>query len=70
MPEYYEIIKNPMDLTTIKKLVNNKEIITLSDLFKYINIIWYNCMEYNSEGSDIYEAAETLAEYTKEIMKV
>lgn len=37
-PDYFEFVKNPMDLGTLTKLVNSHQVVTLDD-FK-VNISW------------------------------
>jgi hypothetical protein len=68
---YKEMIKNPMDLGTIRdKLVNGAYVEHLSAsgewdevtlaVLKDIELVWHNCFTFNREGSAIYRMAEVL----------
>jgi hypothetical protein len=67
-PEYYEFIKTPMDLSTLKKKLS--EYNSLEEALSDLNLIWENCMNFNQEGSEIYTTAATLAEETATLIEV
>ncbi|KAK8824424.1 hypothetical protein WA577_006821 [Blastocystis sp. JDR] len=58
--DYLEIIKNPMDLTTVK--VDNKcETKQYQDVFDFaydMRLIWRNCIAYNQDGCVVVDIAK------------
>jgi histone acetyltransferase len=69
-PDYYSIIQNPMDLSTISErhkqgdYYRNKDMM-MSDLL----LIVKNCKQYNAEGTEFFEAAENLERQVYELFK-
>ncbi|WVR05165.1 hypothetical protein IAU60_002177 [Kwoniella sp. DSM 27419] len=59
-PDYYDVIKKPMDLTTILKNVKGRKYKTKDELARDLNLIWDNCYEYNSSDSHPLRAAARL----------
>lgn len=58
VPDYYTIIKNPIDLKTIQGKLSsykNKE-----DLKKDLDLMIQNCFTYNMPGSDVYDCGVKL----------
>jgi Bromodomain/Bromodomain extra-terminal - transcription regulation len=58
--DYPKLIKNPMDLGTIKDKLKKKGYKTLRQLNDDVNLVWTNCMTYNQDGSDFYKLADSL----------
>ena len=48
-----------MDLTTLKQKIPSYG--SVEELIHDFRLIWSNCKKFNSEGSDIYNAAEELS---------
>ena len=67
-PEYYEIIKNPRDLSTIKEQLNKYE--TVEECLADLRLVWANCRLFNSEGSDIADTADALGAELEEMVEV
>ena len=65
IPEYPEIIKNPMDLGTIKEKLENDEYSDINQIVNDFDLIWENCFTFNKVGSDIYKSAQ----YCKKLFK-
>ena len=66
MHDYPEIVKRPMDFSTIKKsLQKGGKYETYEDLFADVQLIWDNCKTYNIQGSDIYKQAEYMEKVSK-----
>merc|ERR1712146_259596 len=61
-PEYYHIIKNPIDLNTIRKSILKRHYLTIREYYDDMLLLFANAMVYNEPGSSIYEAAETMKE--------
>ncbi|XP_004841337.1 bromodomain testis-specific protein isoform X2 [Heterocephalus glaber] len=60
LPDYYTIIKNPMDLNTIKKRLENKYYGTASECIEDFNVMFSNCYLYNKPGDDVVLMAQAL----------
>lgn len=55
VPDYYEVIKNPMDFSKIKSKLNLGDYQTNEQMMKDIQLVFYNCDLYNLSNSDIYK---------------
>ncbi|XP_020488660.2 bromodomain testis-specific protein isoform X2 [Labrus bergylta] len=60
LPDYYTIIKNPMDLSTIKKRLQNNYYWQGLDCIKDFNTMFTNCYVYNKPEDDIVFMAQSL----------
>uniref|UniRef100_T1ITD1 Very low-density lipoprotein receptor n=1 Tax=Strigamia maritima TaxID=126957 RepID=T1ITD1_STRMM len=55
LPDYYDLIKKPVDFKKIKQRIKEHKYRTLDDLEKDIMLLCKNAQTYNVEGSLIYE---------------
>jgi SWI/SNF-related matrix-associated actin-dependent regulator of chromatin subfamily A protein 2/4 len=55
LPDYYEIIKKPIDLKRIQQRIKDGKYSSLNDLQADMELMCGNTQEYNIEGSLIYE---------------
>ncbi|MEQ2232328.1 hypothetical protein ILYODFUR_010036 [Ilyodon furcidens] len=55
LPEYYELIRKPVDFKKIKERVRNHKYRSLGDLEKDVMLLCQNAQTFNLEGSQIYE---------------
>ncbi|XP_051752640.1 bromodomain testis-specific protein isoform X2 [Ctenopharyngodon idella] len=60
LPDYYAIIKNPMDLSTIKKRLENNYYWKAMECVEDFNTMFTNCYVYNRPGDDIVKMAQML----------
>uniref|UniRef100_A0A3P8VKN0 Bromodomain-containing protein 2 n=1 Tax=Cynoglossus semilaevis TaxID=244447 RepID=A0A3P8VKN0_CYNSE len=60
LPDYYTIIKNPMDLGTIKKRLLNNYYYEAHECLRDFNTMFTNCYMYNQPADDIVFMAQTL----------
>uniref|UniRef100_A0A2L2YDA5 Bromodomain-containing protein 2 n=1 Tax=Parasteatoda tepidariorum TaxID=114398 RepID=A0A2L2YDA5_PARTP len=60
IPDYHKIIKNPMDLGTVKKRLDNYYYYSSSECIQDINTMFMNCYVYNKPGEDVVLMAQTL----------
>uniref|UniRef100_A0A672JTS8 Bromodomain testis-specific protein-like n=1 Tax=Sinocyclocheilus grahami TaxID=75366 RepID=A0A672JTS8_SINGR len=60
LPDYYAIIKNPMDLSTIKKRLENNYYWKAMECIEDFNNMFTNCYVYNRPGDDIVLMAQDL----------
>ncbi|XP_061657565.1 probable global transcription activator SNF2L2 [Syngnathoides biaculeatus] len=54
-PEYYELIRKPVDFRRIRERVRNHKYRSVGDLEKDVFLLCHNAQTYNLEGSQIYE---------------
>jgi SWI/SNF-related matrix-associated actin-dependent regulator of chromatin subfamily A protein 2/4 len=55
LPDYYEQIKRPVDVSKIRNRIRAEKYRSLDDLEKDINTMCKNAQQYNIEGSLIFE---------------
>uniref|UniRef100_A0A8C1B7W5 SWI/SNF related BAF chromatin remodeling complex subunit ATPase 4a n=1 Tax=Cyprinus carpio carpio TaxID=630221 RepID=A0A8C1B7W5_CYPCA len=55
LPEYYELIRKPVDFRKIKERIRSHKYRTLNDLEKDVMLLCQNAQTFNLEGSQIYE---------------
>ncbi|NXA99632.1 BRDT protein, partial [Cnemophilus loriae] len=60
LPDYYTIIKKPMDLGTIKKRLEHNYYTKASECIEDFKTMFWNCYMYNKPGDDIVFMAEEL----------
>ena len=60
--DYPQVVKQPMDLGTVKKKIENGSYSLVQDCANDIRLIWKNCMTYNADGSEFYLLAEGFGE--------
>jgi len=61
LDDYPKIVKNPMDLGTIKRNLEAGKYKDSNDVANDIRLVWSNCMAYNQDGSEIYHLADSFA---------
>ncbi|XP_051960952.1 bromodomain-containing protein 3-like isoform X5 [Xyrauchen texanus] len=60
LPDYHKIIKNPMDMGTIKKRLENVYYWSASECMQDFNTMFTNCYIYNKPTDDIVLMAQAL----------
>ena len=60
LPDYFEVIKKPMDLGTIHKKLDNGAYHSIEAFSKDVNLTFDNAMAYNDEGTVVYDMAKEL----------
>lgn len=63
VPDYYDVIRNPMDLSTIRNKVHKFGYEAPVQLLDDVRLIFTNCIEYNTRNTPEYKAGQTLARY-------
>ncbi|XP_059484589.1 bromodomain-containing protein 2 isoform X2 [Neocloeon triangulifer] len=60
LPDYYKIIKVPMDMGTVKKRLENNYYYSAKDCINDMNTMFTNCYVYNKPTEDVVLMAKTL----------
>lgn len=64
--EYCQLIRHPMDIGTVKqKMQTNAYNGDMSLFIEDVERIFDNCREFNEQGTEIYNSANTLTEFFK-----
>uniref|UniRef100_A0AAR5PPQ8 Nucleosome-remodeling factor subunit NURF301 n=1 Tax=Dendroctonus ponderosae TaxID=77166 RepID=A0AAR5PPQ8_DENPD len=62
-PDYYKVIKEPMDLQMIENKINDQVYTKLSEFIGDMTKIFDNCRYYNPKESPFFKCAESLEAY-------
>ncbi|KAL0842047.1 hypothetical protein ABMA28_014249 [Loxostege sticticalis] len=68
-PTYYKVIKEPMDLQTVERKVNEQTYSTLSEFIGDMTKIFDNCRYFNPKDSEFYRCAEGLEAFFAQKIK-
>lgn len=68
-PDYYDVIKEPMDLSTVEERLSKKHYTRLTDFIKDMTKIFDNCRYYNPSDSPFYQCAEVLETFFVQKLK-
>jgi E1A/CREB-binding protein len=70
IPDYHIIVKNPMDLGTVKKKLETQGNYRDFESFSHdMNLVFDNAILYNPKGSDVHELAKSLKKIFESRMK-
>ncbi|KAJ3098630.1 Transcriptional activator spt7 [Phlyctochytrium planicorne] len=70
VPDYYDIIKEPMDLGTMTKKLAGLAYLSKEEFSKDLYLIWSNCLIYNTAPDSIYrKKAMAMKRRTTELLK-
>ncbi|KKY32111.1 putative histone acetyltransferase gcn5 [Diaporthe ampelina] len=61
--DYYDVIKEPMDLSTMEQKLEMDQYTTPEDFTKDATLIFKNCRQYNSEGTPYTKSANKLEKF-------
>lgn len=61
IPEYPEIVKNPMDLGTVEKKILKREYKNLTEFTSDVKRIWDNSFSFNKPGTRIYAMTQRMS---------
>ncbi|KOS15680.1 histone acetyltransferase gcn5 [Malassezia pachydermatis] len=66
VPDYYTVIKNPMDLSTMETKLENNQYETVDDMVKDAQLVFDNCKLYNPASSPYAKCAVKLEKFLYE----
>lgn len=67
VPDYFDIVKEPMDLSTVEKNLRNGLYASPSQFASDVRKIWNNSFLYNAKGSDIYQMTVSMSNYFEKL---
>ncbi|KAG9303883.1 hypothetical protein G9A89_005793 [Geosiphon pyriformis] len=67
-PGYYNIVKHPMDLKTIKKNVREGKVDDTDKFQRDIMLMFMNALVYNRESTDVHKMAGKMKEYVEKMI--
>lgn len=70
LPDYFTIIKHPMDFGTIKRKIASCEYSSPRDFLADVRLTFSNAMTYNPPGNDFHFMADTLSKFFEVRWKV
>lgn len=69
VPDYSDVVKNPMDLSLMRTKLKTGSYITLPDLESDFELMIKNCLAYNNKDTIFYRAGVKMREYGGSIFK-
>lgn len=61
--DYYDVIAEPMDLSTMESRLQADQYATLEDFLRDAKLIFHNCRKYNDENTPYAKSAQKLENY-------
>uniref|UniRef100_A0A8C5F9H7 Bromodomain PHD finger transcription factor n=1 Tax=Gadus morhua TaxID=8049 RepID=A0A8C5F9H7_GADMO len=68
-PDYYRVIKEPMDLSTMEDRLQRRDYVKLTEFVADMTKIFDNCRYYNPSDSPFYQCAEVLENFFVQKLK-
>ncbi|KAI8881340.1 Bromodomain-containing protein [Backusella circina FSU 941] len=68
IPDYFDVVKNPMDLGTAQKKLENNQYQSIDDFINDINLVFENCYLYNNETDPVCNDARVLEGIFKKLI--
>lgn len=69
IPNYFEVIKEPMDLETVENNLKKDYYEDEKEIKSDLEKIWNNAMIFNSSDTEIFEMAQELHKYCRSLFK-
>lgn len=66
LPDYFEVVKTPMDLGTIRNKLHSSEYKSRADVVSDIRLCFENAMLYNHSSNFVHQAAQGLLDFFEE----
>jgi hypothetical protein len=67
--KYYEVVKEPIDLTMIESKLNNKDYSKLKDFIQDLYVMWSNFKEFYPANSFFHKQANTMQNFMTHLIK-
>lgn len=69
VPNYYSLITNPMDLSTMRKKLTSNQYFSIDEFINDFDTMINNCHTFNAEGTEVYVCATKLNTQFKQIFE-
>lgn len=69
VPDYMDVVKEPMDLSTMRKKLNASEYFALDEMEADFNLMIQNCLAYNNKDTIFYRAGIRMRDQCTSIFK-
>jgi len=69
IPDYFNVIKHPMDFSTILKKIKKGEYPTMSEFVDDVDLVFKNCMTYNPPNNPVHKMGQEMKDYFIEQLK-
>lgn len=69
MEEYMSVIKEPMDLTSLRTRLEEGSIDSAEELWDGLMLIVENAIKFNENDSDVYDKAQKLRDFIRKEME-
>lgn len=69
VPDYYNVITSPMDLSTVEERLHQDQYITPKNFVDDLKLIFSNCRKYNDETTVYTKCAVKLEKYMWSLVK-
>jgi hypothetical protein len=66
IPDYFDVIKQPMDFGTVAKKLTGNEYASQDDYAADMRLIFDNAFTYNQENDEVWRAAKTMSNFFEE----
>jgi hypothetical protein len=71
LPDYFDVIQNPMDFGTIEKKLKHHEYLSMQHFLQDVELVFENCFHYNGEQSAVgMMGREVQEEYNKQCQQL
>jgi len=71
LPDYFEVVKNPMHLLLVKKKLQNAVYTDMASFERDVKLVFENAIMYNGEDSEVGQLAlQMMSNFTDEFQKV
>ena len=68
LPDYFEVIKKPMDLSKVKERLETESYVHVDDVRNDVSLVFNNAILYNGENSEVGQMAIKLSNIFKTAM--
>ena len=63
IPQYFDVVKNPMDVSTVEKKLNEGAYGSLDDFVADVRLVFENCFIFNPPDHVVYKMGKSLEKY-------
>ncbi len=60
IPDYYKVVKKPMDLSTVQGKINNNQYDSSADFEYDVRLMFKNCYKFNAPGTPVHNMSKRL----------